>query len=416
MPTINHLQRHLSLYGAERNLFTAAFMVFFFVTFDGTLMYLAPIVMTNAGLSEGTMGLIIGISSVEGLAFDVILGRLLERSSYRMMFFGMLLVAASYPFFLFGANTITMYLVAMAVWGLYYNLYNMGTIDYVESTAAAEKFTSSFGVLKVFDGLGNLIAPFVGSLLIVAALSKTQMMHWPLVLIALAFAFYLMLLLANKKEKPHHATRKKRVSFGVFKEIYLWNEIGHILFATFLFTVSLNLVDSAIWTIGPIFSESLAGTIGKSGGGIFMLAYTLPPLLVGWFVGTFVLRYGKKNTAIGGLLCGSLFVTLIGFISVPAVLIAIIFCTSFCFALAWPTINAAYADYILSDSKFSKEIEAVEDWFTNFGDMLGPILGGYAAQFLGNAHAFSAIGVFGTIAALLLFRFTPDKITKRIHI
>lgn len=413
MPTINHLQRHLSVYGPNRTLLAAAFMIFFFVTFDGMLMYLAPIVIVQSGISEGTMGLIIGLSSVAGLLFDVVLGRLFERASYRLMFLSMLLIAATYPFFLFGANTITFYLIAMAIWGLYYNLYNMGTIDFVESTTVPNKFASSFGVLKVFDGLGNLVAPFIGSLLIVSALSKPQMMQWPIVLIAVALAFYVLLALTSKRNKERRAKLQKQ-SLGILTEVRLWSQIGHILFPVFLLTVSINLVDSAIWTIGPLFSQSLADASGH-GGGAFMVAYTLPPLLVGWVVGYFVAQYGKKNTALSGLFVGSLLVILIGFITTPLLLIGIMFSTSFCFALAWPSINAAYADYIRKDNSYSKEVEAVEDWFTNLGDTLGPIIGGYSAQFLGTAHAFSAIGIFGALAALVLFRFTPEQISAKIR-
>lgn len=414
MPTINHLQRHLSAYGTDRNLFTAAFMIFFFVTFDGTLMYLAPILMTDSGLSEGTMGLVIGLSSVAGLLFDVILGRLFAKASYRLMFLCMLLVAASYPFFLFGANTITVYLIAMAIWGLYYNLYNMGTIDFVENTASPRRFASSFGVLKVFDGLGNLIAPFIGSLLVLAALPRLQMMEWPIILIVIAFVFF-FLLLSGTRVRARKKHGDPALHIGVLKQLKLWNEIGHILLPMFLLTVAINLVDSAIWTIGPIFSESL-GHGGGVGGGAFMIAYTLPPLLVGWAVGYFVSRYGKKNTAIVGMFLGSLFVSLIGVVSTPLILVGIMFATSFCFSLAWPSINAAYADYIRKDHAFSKDIEAVEDWFTNLGDTLGPILGGYAAEFLGNAHAFAAIGLFGVLAAVLLFRFTPERMTAKIRL
>jgi predicted MFS family arabinose efflux permease len=411
MPTINHLQRHVSIYGTDRKLFTAAAMVFFFVTFDGTLMFLAPIVMTKAGLSIGTVGLIIGLSSVFGLVFDLLLGRLLQKSSFRLMFFLMLIVAMTYPFFLFGASTITLYLVAMAVWGLYYNLYNMATIDFVENTNTPIQFASSFGILKVFDGMGNLVAPFIGSIMIVASLTRIELIEWPMVLILIALAFYTVLAISTK-QKPIRLKHPEKPSLGFLLELKIWSQIGHILLPTLILTLAINLVDSAIWTIGPVFSQDLA-EVSHFGGGL-MVAYTLPPLLVGWFVGYFVARFGKKNTALAGLLVGSLFATMVGFITLPIILIGVIFCTSFGFSLAWPTINSAYADYIRADHSFSKEIEAVEDWFTNLGDMIGPIVGGYSAQFLGNAHSFIAIGIFGVTASLILFWFTPNKINPKI--
>ncbi len=138
MPTLRHLKKFLASRKQNRPLFLTATMIFFFIIFDGTLMYLAPIAMDRSGIQGGTMGLIIGFSSIAGMAFDVILSRFLVRTTYRTMFFIMLLAASVYPFCLFGANSITMYLIAMAIWGLYYNFYNMGTIDYVEHATTPE--------------------------------------------------------------------------------------------------------------------------------------------------------------------------------------------------------------------------------------------------------------------------------------
>ena len=109
------------------------------------------------------------------------------------------------PFFLFGATTITLYLIAMAVWGLYYNLYNMGTIDYVEHTTASDQYATSFGVLKVFDGLGNLIAPFLGSLLLIVASTNSKMLPWALAILVPAFIFYIIIYLSREVDRrsPH---------------------------------------------------------------------------------------------------------------------------------------------------------------------------------------------------------------------
>lgn len=408
MPTLRHLEQHLNTFGPERTLFTAAFMVFFFVIFDGILMYLAPIVMTRAGIPVGTVGLIIGLSSVAGLLFDIILGRMLENATYRTMFFIMLIVAATYPVFLFGATTITMYLVAMAIWGLYFNLYNMGALDFVESTSPPERYASSFGVLKVFDGLGYLIAPFIASLLLLAATTNRAMTGWLLSLLLIAGVFFFRLISIKQKKFDTNETPRTNV-YGLLTEIRLWKKVGHLLFPVLLLTLTINLVDSAIWTIGPIFSESLVSH-GSEGGGAFMIAYTLPPLLVGWIVGKFVARYGKRNTALAALLIGSILVMIVGIVKSPMLLVGTIFFASFSFSLAWPSINAAYADHIREIPEYSKEIETVEDWFTNVGDVLGPIAGGFAAQYIGNANAFAAVGGFGAIATLLLIWYTPKNI------
>ena len=87
----------------------------------------------------------------------------------------------------------------------------------------------------------------------------------------------------------------------------------------------------------------------------------------------------------------------------PIVLIGLIFMASFCFAIGWPTINAVYTEYIERIPGYRKETETLQDMFTNFGDTIGPILGGSMAQYLGYAHTFVALGAVGAaIAAVLM--------------
>jgi len=164
--TSRRLQLHIPKYTTEPALFSVGIMVFFFVIFDGVLMYLAPIIITGAGISESLMGLIIGSSSIAGMLFDLVLCRVFKETNYRRMFLLMLLMGALYPLFLFGGTTVTIYLVAMAVWGFYYDFYNIGTLDFVGRAANPKQHATNFGVLRAFEGLGYLLAPFLGSILL----------------------------------------------------------------------------------------------------------------------------------------------------------------------------------------------------------------------------------------------------------
>jgi len=60
--------------------------------------------------------------------------------------------------------------------------------------------------------------------------------------------------------------------------------------------------------------------------------------------------------------------------------------------------------------KYEKEIEGLEDFYTNLGFVIGPILAGVIADKMGNQTAFSVLGVFGAMMALLLFKITPRQI------
>jgi MFS family permease len=138
-----------------------------------------------------------------------------------------------------------------------------------------------------------------------------------------------------------------------------------------------------------------------------MLAYTIPPLITGWIVGSLVKKFSKKMIVLGSLLSGSFLLIFVSYINIKFSLIVIFFLVSFFFALIWPTINGAYIDKIEKESSFREEIETIDDWFTNIGDTLGPIMGGYAAELLTVKNSFQAMGILGILITLILIKFTP---------
>ena len=403
---IRRLQQHIHQYGMNRKLFVAGMMVFFFVIFDGILMYLAPVVITGAGISYSLMGLIVGSSSIAGMLLDFFLCRFLKVTNYQRTFLFMFILAAAFPVFLFGGTTVAIYLAAMAVWGFYYDFFNIGTIDFVERTAGEKEQVSDFGVLSFFQGSGYLLAPFLGSLLLIAVHPGPRMLLILAVPIVISFIFYLIIVLRPVAERSAYGGVVRKSPLSFFTEMELWKKVWRILFPILLLTLLLNLVDAAIWTFGPIFSEYIGKAHGFSGG-IFMTAYALPPLLVGWIVGLIARKFGDARTAQWAIGLGSLILMFIGLVSSPAFLIALIFVVSFFFSIAWPSISAVYTKHIEKNSLRRKEIETLQDLFTNFGDTGGPIVGGYMAQYLGFAHSFIALGVLGMITAIVLFLITP---------
>ena len=403
---IRKLQLHGAKYGINSKLFFAGMMVFFFVIFDGILMYLSPIIMTNAGISESIMGLIIGSSSIAGMLFDFLLCRFLKKTHFRRIFFLMFILAVSFPVFLFGGTTVAIYLAAMAVWGFYYDFFNIGTIDFVERTGDEKQQVSDFGILSSFQGSGYLLAPFLGSLLLLFFHPGPQMLLMLAIPISISFIFYLIIVFSHVAERGDYqgVVRKSPLSF--FGEMGLWKKVWSVLFSILLLTLLLNAVDAAIWTFGPLFSEYIGKAHGFSGG-IFMTSYALPPILVGWIVGKIARRFGNAHTAEWVIAIGSFMLIFVGFVSSPVFLIALIFAVSVLFSIGWPSIGAVYTEYIEKNAAHRKEIETLQDLFTNFGDTTGPIVGGYMAQYLGFSHSFVALGIIGMIVAIILFMITP---------
>lgn len=76
----------------------------------------------------------------------------------------------------------------------------------------------------------------------------------------------------------------------------------------------IYLVDTAVWTFGPIFSEQM-GKENDMLGGVFMIAFAFPPVLIGYFVGNVVKRFGSVRTAQAAIGVSSIIFLLIGLVS-----------------------------------------------------------------------------------------------------
>ncbi len=94
--------------------------------------------MTEHGFSKTYMGFIVGSSSIFGALFDIAAIKILPSMQYRRVFMMMFAVCLIYPFVLFGAKTISIYILAMALWGIYYDLKNFGLFDFIAQNTSHE--------------------------------------------------------------------------------------------------------------------------------------------------------------------------------------------------------------------------------------------------------------------------------------
>jgi len=414
MPTIKHLLSHIKKYGSKHKaLYVLALMILFWAVYDGIITFITPLIMTESGLSGIQMGIIIGTSSISGAIFDFIACRIFKNMIFRRMFLIMFVLCFLYPLLLFNANSFWLYLIAMAIWGIYYDLKNFGELDFVARHIAPKEHSSSFGVLQVFKSLGYLIAPILAGLAIGQAMNwKPFLISWGSLVVSIIFFIGLLFLTQkykNKIENPNKPYKK----IGLFREINLWKKIGKTILPLLILTLLLNFIEAFFWTIGPLFAESFNGTNQFSG--FFMAAYSLPFIFIGWFVGSITKKYGKKRTAFVGLLIGSSILATIFMFKNFLPTVALVFVSSIFISLSSPSINGAYADYIEETKSADKEIEGLQDFFTNLGFIIGPIMAGGLFDLIGGSAAFSVLGILGAIAAIILIIVTPKHIKVNLN-
>jgi len=414
MPTIRHFFDHVKKYGNRHKIvYTLALLMLFWCIYDGIITFITPIVITESGLSGTLMGIIVGTSSIAGALFDFIACRIFKSLFFRRVFLIMFGICLFYPLLLFRAKTFWIYIIAMALWGVYYDLKNFGIFDLVSRYTKHNEHSSSFGVVSVFVSLGYLLAPIIAGFMVGESVGwQPFVASWIFLLISAIFLLGLIVLTRYQKNDATVPTAEvcQRVNF--LNEVGLWKRIGKIIFPVLILTLLLNFVDSFFWTVGPLLAESFSGTFGFAG--FFMAAYSLPALLVGWFVGPITGKFGKKRAALTCLFIGSIILSTLFLFHNQMLLIGVIFMASIFISMAWPAINGAYADYISETIRMENEINGLEDFFTNIGYVIGPMIAGFLVDLLGNTETFSVLGGFVAICALILLFVTPKKIDIKL--
>ncbi|HZZ98921.1 MAG TPA: MFS transporter, partial [Candidatus Saccharimonadia bacterium] len=288
------LQQNLPL--KSKSLYTLCMMLFFWAMFDGVVSYIVPLTISQGGLSNTMLGLILGSSSIAGAAFDFFLCKFLSNTHFRRVYLLMFILCGVFPFLLAHGSSVWLFLLAMAIWGFYYDLMSFASFDYVGRKADEGHHTSTFGAMNVFKALGYMIAPLIAGL----AIGESDTIGWqPFALIGtflgISFLFYLLMVGVTKKDGPEFMQNVVCRRLNVLVEVHLWRKIGKVLIPILLMTMFFNIFDSFFWTLGPLLTESYKQLHPFNG--LFLSAYTFPTLFMGLFVGKLTSRFGKKRTA-----------------------------------------------------------------------------------------------------------------------
>lgn len=407
MKTINHVFVHARRYGMNhRSLYIASLMFFFWTVFDAVASFAIPLLITDAGFSATAMGIILGSSSIAGAVFDFILAKFLQNAHFRRVYLFMFIISFLFVFVLWNATTIPIYLVAMALWGLYFDLIGFGNFDFVGRQTQPEEHVSSFGVLDVFKSLGYLLGPIFAGLLI-TEIVDFKVFILMLAFLVMAFGLYFVLVYVTKKEKRDYIKTVVYRHKNSALELKKWERVGLSTLPVLLFIILLNIYDSFFWTAGPLYSESFAGVHPLAG--FFMAAYSFPPLVVGWFVGNIVAVMGGKKAIFISFLLGSLVLAVLPFVSSFYLVLLIVFLSSSLTTVTAVSVKALLVDRITDKPSEEMEVEALGDFSTNIGYVVGPMVAGVLVDAFGNAWTFSYMGIFGAIISFVLLATMKRK-------
>lgn len=396
--------------GAHASLYLVCAMSLFWTMSEGIVSFIAPLKIEEAGFSDTMMGVILGTSSIAGALFDLVAVRLFKDTYYKRIFAAMFFLCLIFPLVLAQATTPLFFVLAMAIWGVYYDLRNIGNYDFVARTSADENSSGHFGLIQSFQSVGWILGPIISGFLI------GETVGWKsfaaiYVFLGIALVCFLGLAALKGKETDSSEERSAReCRRGVWSEVRMLGKVGRILFPALLLIFFLNFTDAFFWTIGPLFAEHLGLGIWA---GLLLTAWSLPGLLLGWIVGTKIRAKGKEHIAIRAQFIAACCLIPIAFAGHALAVIFLVFVAACFSSIAWPAIQGAFADYIKERRDLDKEIEGLVDLYTNLGYVFGPILAGICADTLGYGGTFTALGIFGATTALILYFSVHKRISMK---
>ncbi len=407
--------RALPSFIAQRRLFVViSLMIFFWAIYDSFVSYFTPILITQEGFSNTQMGLIYACSSLFGALFDFGLSMILRKAHYRRLFLVLLLLCAGYPLLIWHASTLAVFLIAMMIWGLYYDMFTFAHFDFVSREVKEEDHAASFGYLTIVKSIGYLVGPLLAGSMVLSSENLTPA-YLAMVFLFFAFLFWVALSLTGKKKRSNevkasaaivHTPRLPPVSMKI--EALRWAKVGKRMMPVVLFVTVIFLFDAVYWTIGPLLSDEF--TQLPDFGGWFLAAAIIPGLISVWFIKKISSRYGKKRTAFVSFFVACIFLYFVGLSRDPFVVLLLVFCSSFMTSLALPSLLGAIADYLKESRRYDSEIIGIEDLAVNSGYIIGPVVAGYLSDQAGNLGAFSWIALIGGFVVLILFVITPKEI------
>ena len=379
-------------------------LVFFWSMFDSILTYVTPLVMASHGFSNTMIGLLIGSSSVAGAIFDLCLCTFFKKSSFKRFFLLMLLFSLAYPVVLGNATEVVGFLLAMAVWAFYFDMYGFGVFNFVAQYVKKDEHSGAFGLIYSSRLLGMILSLLVAGILLTGPFLNVYLFAESM--IVLAFACFLLLYLKARKSHPHFSPHDHRVR-GFLFEMALWKKLCGGLWPQLMVTLYYFVLESFFWTLTPLYGNSV-GTKGL--GSTLLVAFTFPMFVAGVLVFRQKKNAFKFKNPFPFMMAGSAFLSAFVFFSSDfTILLFIAALASFFFGLALYAVNGTYTGQIADHPDYEMEIESMEDFSFNLAYVVGPMSAGILSDVLGIPAAFTALGAIGLCLGTVLLVFAPKN-------
>jgi len=390
---------------AQKKVFWYSLMLFFIFLADTLMAYVTPLVLYEYLGHMLIVGLVMSCSSVCGLTTDWLISRKLPNTNYRFFIKWLLLIGIWFPLlFWFFPTSAVGYLLAMLAWGMYYELINFASFDFVNRTVAPSQHAFTWSILDVFKALALLTTPIIAGLLF----EINQNSVYFLSLVCFGLAGFVFTTGTQPEVQPvltSHLSHQRSQS----EEMKIWLQLFKKIWPIYLFFFSMVMLDAAFWVAGPLLSEQIR--LFSQAGSFVIPAYVLPTLLAPVLISRFGKIFGRKRIIFLTAIIGATILGVGSFtIGVSAWIIPIILFASMFIAIDFPEVGGIFEDFYDRVDEFGNDLTGLRNSAVSLAYIFGPITVGLLAETLSYAHILTVFACLLFLTGTIAFLATPNKI------
>ena len=381
-----------------------SFILFFVFLSDAILSYWITNFLEQTLNSPLIMGIILSFSSLVGLSSDLVIPQLIKKITTKQLILGAITINLLFTVILLQTTwfpIIALFLLAMASWGIYYELLSFAQQQFVADSTPLKLHTATWGLLNSFKSLAFLLGPIIASIL------YRQTVSSPL-FVAITFSLISLSLLFITIRHHRQPLTIEVAQVSLFSEFRHWVVLFRNIWPIILLSLVVGTLDATIWTIGPIWNQKLSHLHWLGGG--FLSFFILPFLFMGFILTKKPIYQGKKKLAQIALLFSGVF--LLALAVSPSVIwqLSIIFLVGVTLSITYPCIDGVYSDLVARMGRERKHLIGFSNSSISIAYIIGPAFAGAITSLVGEQLTFAAVGGLTIVFSGWLLIVTPRKL------
>ncbi|MEO6728440.1 MAG: MFS transporter [Candidatus Dojkabacteria bacterium] len=383
--------------------------IFLVLFADSIMSYYFPLVVENNINSNTIVGIVMALSSMVGLACDLIFPQLFQKKTWKFLLVAGIIVSITFPIVVnlgIAFASISVFLLASIMWGIYYEFLSFSQQSFVISTESRDSFSKDWGLVSIITGLGSLVGPIVGSLLVRDTLVNSATIIVALQFMALIFA---ILLISSEKRGKKIEVVEEEIKMSISRELIYWFVLLKRIWPPIVVGLAMTFISASFWTIGPLFGQQILGDSGLDW--LIVVIFIIPTIPGAIILSRLKIIKHKKIISEIGLLFSGISMACIFLVQNNIVIVLfLVLLLGLFLSFTWPLNEAVYSDITDRAGDKKLHVTAITRANTSIGYVVGPIMAGFIADKTDYFTAFSIVGLIVLVISALLIVFTPRKL------